>query len=86
MSCIVKGSTRASIPVLHSMRSRRSSLTLRIQPSLTVGVIAKPRWLMTRFPRVVSMERIASIAGSTSCAFMSAMSTGEPMKGTGSWG
>jgi hypothetical protein len=48
--------------------------------------MAKPVWLHTRFPRVVSTERIASIAWSTSWLFIVAMSTGEPINGTGSWG
>ena len=48
--------------------------------------MAKPVWLHTRFPRVVSTERIASIASSTSWLFIVAMPTGEPMNGTGSWG
>ncbi len=63
--------------------SRRPSLTRRIQPALAVGEMAMPRWLMTRFPLVVSMERMACMPSSTCRRFMTPVSTGEPMKGTG---
>ncbi|BAA30149.1 207aa long hypothetical protein [Pyrococcus horikoshii OT3] len=86
MSCIVIGTTAGILPVTYCIMSRRSSLTLRIHPSFTVGVIAKPLMFIILFPLVVSTERIASMLGSTSYLFIVAMSTGEPMKGTGSWG
>src|SRR5262249_1993984 len=39
-----------------------------------------------RLPLVVSMERIASISGKTSRAFLSSTPTGETMNSTGWWG
>ncbi len=45
--------------------------------------MAIPRELRIRFPLVVSMERMASIASSTYRRFMTPVSTGEPMNGTG---
>ena len=48
--------------------------------------MAKPLVLITRFPFVVSTERMASSSGETSSLFTWDISTGEPIKGTGSWG
>ena len=86
MSWVVMGQTRGRRPVVISMMVSRSSLTLRIHPSFTVGVIAKPRHFAMRFPFVVSMETTASMESSISSLFITAMSTGEPMNGTGWWG
>ena len=69
MSCIESGNTTGGRPLTICWMSSRSSLTRRIHPAFTVGEIAKPRRLITRLPRVVSMERIASISGETSSRF-----------------
>src|ERR671935_241148 len=85
-SCVVMGKTSGSRPVTQLWRSSRLSLTRRIQPCFTVGVMAKPRRFTRRLPRVVSTDRMAAMRGSTSCRFLVTWSTGEPMNGTGSCG
>ena len=86
MSCIDSGKTTGARPVTYDMTESRSSLTRMIQPSLTVGEMANPRWLMTQLPRVVSTERTASRFPDISSAFAIAMLIGESMNGTGSCG
>lgn len=86
MSWVVTGYVTKGSPVTTASSSPSCSLTRSTQPSLTVGDRARPLWLMIRLPLVVSMESTASISPVTSCRFMVAMSTGEPMNGTGSCG
>ena len=50
---------------------------------MTVGDIAKPRVFITRLPFVVSTDSTASRSGVTSARLTCAISTGEPMNGTG---
>ena len=80
------GSTWGSRPVTRVMMSSRLSLTRRMYPSRTVGVMANPRRQKMRLPFVVSTDKIASTGTSVSSRHMSPSSTGEPISGTGSWG
>lgn len=86
MSWVVTGYVTNGSPVTTASSSPSRSLTRSTQPSLTVGDRARPLWLMIRLPLVVSMESTASMSAVTSCRFIVAMSTGEPMNGTGSCG
>ena len=73
-----RGASRIDGPLVYMM-SRRSSLTRRIYPSLTVGEMAKPLWLMILLPFVVSMQRMASISSLISALLTVSMSTVPPM-------
>ena len=86
MSWVASGNTYGSLPVVICIRSSRSSDVRRIYPSFTVGEIANPLVLMTRLPFVVSTDRMASSSSDTSSLFTWDISTGEPIKGTGSCG
>src|SRR6218665_2583040 len=86
MSCVVMGNVTAGLPEDISMMRSRSSETRRMYPSLTVGEIAYPLWLLMGLGLVVEMDGGECILALTSCSFMSSVSTGESMKSTGSCG
>jgi len=87
MSCIVIGTTAGDAPVVYSIVWQQIICDFQNPPFFfTVGVIAYPLRLMILFPRDVSILKIASMAGSTSCLFIVESSTGDPINGTGSCG
>ncbi len=83
MSCMVSAKTAGNWPVTWLIKLSKSSLVRKIQPSFTVGLMANPRLLIMRLPRVVSTVKMALMSGWISWRFIVSMSTCESINGTG---